>query len=236
MTIGERMREVRKELGCKQEDISKALGISRSHLSGVENNKDQPSETFIRLFCMSYNINHEWLVTGEGDRDELPTALTDDEQEEAWNTSSGYIMKYIKLAKILYCCELDDNFTRLISDERFELLLNYTFIHMLDYLDNRDDDDLTIKQDPYFISLLPEFVFDMEEHFPGICEFYDTHIHDRVKTISHRRKHQPSMWHYADKLEKYIKEESCDIYLGNYIQAEEELHKSRIFPIVSDDE
>ena len=64
--FGERFRKVRDELGLKQQDIAKSLGVSQSYISGIEKGNKNPSETFVELLCCKFNINKMWLLNGEG--------------------------------------------------------------------------------------------------------------------------------------------------------------------------
>lgn len=89
--IKDRFKEVRKMLNLNQEQFSKEIGISRSHISGIENGKDNPSTALIKLICMKYNINEEWLRDGIGHAD------------PDWNVSTdeGIISKYNAM-RVLY--------------------------------------------------------------------------------------------------------------------------------------
>lgn len=65
-SIGERFREIRKMLEFNQRKFASELGISQTHISSIELGKDQPSSSLIKLVCMKYNLNEDWLVTGVG--------------------------------------------------------------------------------------------------------------------------------------------------------------------------
>lgn len=65
-TINQRLREVRKILGLNQEKFAKELGVSRTHISNMENGNDNPSSALIKLICMKYNIDENWLINGTG--------------------------------------------------------------------------------------------------------------------------------------------------------------------------
>jgi len=84
MAIGERLKEVRKLLKYSQERFAKEVGISRAHVSNMENGNDNPSPSLVRLICMKYNIDEEWLMNGVG----TPTP--------GWNinTDEGAVAKY----------------------------------------------------------------------------------------------------------------------------------------------
>ena len=84
MTENERIRKLRKEiLGLTLDKFGKALGVSRSAISDVENGRNALSNQMVMLIRKVYNVNEEWLRTGDGDvfrniTDEERTAETID--------------------------------------------------------------------------------------------------------------------------------------------------------------
>lgn len=64
MTIGERLKLVRG--GASQDEFSKRLGVSKAAVGAYERNVQVPGSTFIIAVCERYNIEHRWLLTGEG--------------------------------------------------------------------------------------------------------------------------------------------------------------------------
>ncbi len=66
MELNERFKAVRKALKQTQKQYAEELGISQAHLSGVENGKDNPSMSLIKLVCVKYGISEEWLVDEKG--------------------------------------------------------------------------------------------------------------------------------------------------------------------------
>lgn len=61
-----RIKELREKLGLSQSDLGKALGIGRSAISRIESGTNALTETNIRLLCQQFNINRNWLETGNG--------------------------------------------------------------------------------------------------------------------------------------------------------------------------
>ena len=77
-TIGERFKEVRtKYLNLSQEEFGNTLGIGRGAIYNIEKGLVEPKESFMQLLCSTYNINREWLETGEGD---MFLPMTEDEE------------------------------------------------------------------------------------------------------------------------------------------------------------
>lgn len=68
-TIGMRIRKVRKELPSKttQETFGKALGVSAATITAYELDRATPPPATIRLICLTYHVNQQWLETGEGE-------------------------------------------------------------------------------------------------------------------------------------------------------------------------
>lgn len=67
MTIGERIRFFRKSHNYKQDYFANVLGISRTHISKIENNQDNPSERLIKSISALFEINYDWLKYGKGE-------------------------------------------------------------------------------------------------------------------------------------------------------------------------
>ena len=67
----ERIRQLRKEeLRLSQEEFGKQLGVSRSVIANIELNvlaRPEQKDPLIRLICKTFNVNEEWLRTGNGD-------------------------------------------------------------------------------------------------------------------------------------------------------------------------
>lgn len=66
MTIGERIKFFRTSHKITQKNFAIALGISQTHISKIENNEDNPSETLLHKIAAIGNLNFEWLTTGQG--------------------------------------------------------------------------------------------------------------------------------------------------------------------------
>jgi transcriptional regulator with XRE-family HTH domain len=67
LTINERVKMVRKELGLNQTDFGKRIAIAQGYLTNVENGRRDVTEKTIRLICLEFNVSENWLRTGEGE-------------------------------------------------------------------------------------------------------------------------------------------------------------------------
>lgn len=62
-----RIQKVRKARGLTQEDFGKAIGLTKNFISLVETGGRIPSDRTISDICREFNVNEQWLRTGEGE-------------------------------------------------------------------------------------------------------------------------------------------------------------------------
>ena len=67
MSIGSRIKEIRKNANLTQGEFGERCGVTFSAISFIEREKNVPSEQTIRAICSEFNVNRFWLETGEGD-------------------------------------------------------------------------------------------------------------------------------------------------------------------------
>jgi transcriptional regulator with XRE-family HTH domain len=63
----ERILALRKALHLKQGEFAARLGMKGTALSMIEVGDNSLTEKNIRLICMSFNVNEEWLRNGKGE-------------------------------------------------------------------------------------------------------------------------------------------------------------------------
>lgn len=79
--MNERIKELRSRLGLTQEEFSSKIGLSRNFIAQIETGtKKKPSERTIFDICEKFNVNQDWLRTGNG---EMFVELSKDEQISA---------------------------------------------------------------------------------------------------------------------------------------------------------
>ena len=61
------LKELRQYLKKTQTDFGLLCGKSRDTISNYELGRVAPDESFIKLICMKFNVNENWLRTGQGD-------------------------------------------------------------------------------------------------------------------------------------------------------------------------
>lgn len=81
-TINERVNQVRKQNGLTQQKFAEILGVSQSHLSGVETRRDNPSVPVLKLIATKFGVNEHWLLTGE-DSSVVPAVPAQNGKEQA---------------------------------------------------------------------------------------------------------------------------------------------------------
>ncbi len=64
--MNERVKELRKALGLSGEKFGEPLGIKRAAVSNIENGRSNLTEQMIIAICSVYNVNEDWLRTGQG--------------------------------------------------------------------------------------------------------------------------------------------------------------------------
>ncbi len=101
--MNERIRALRKELGLTQEKFADRLSMKRNTIATYEIGRNEPIDAVITLICREFNVNEEWLRSGNGDMFiELPeedeymkaaTELSKNNDRDAMNA----VVKYWKL-------------------------------------------------------------------------------------------------------------------------------------------
>lgn len=67
MSVGNRIKIVRKMYKLNQSELSNILGLSQAHISNIESNKDNPSDKMLRSISTEFKINYDWLKNGTGE-------------------------------------------------------------------------------------------------------------------------------------------------------------------------
>lgn len=74
--MNERIKQLRKTLGFTQQQFSDRLRTSRNNIAGYELGNRFPSDAAINNICREFNVNPDWLRTGEGEMFNLPVDET----------------------------------------------------------------------------------------------------------------------------------------------------------------
>lgn len=65
--MNERIKELRKSLGLTQLEFSEQVGVKANTIGNYEIGLRTPSYAVIRAICREFNVNENWLRTGEGE-------------------------------------------------------------------------------------------------------------------------------------------------------------------------
>ena len=66
-TSNDRIKEIRTSLGLSQRQFSKRIYISQSFYGEIELGHQQVTDRIIHLVSTQFNINKEWIKTGNGE-------------------------------------------------------------------------------------------------------------------------------------------------------------------------
>lgn len=65
--MNERLKKLRKTLDLTQQEFADRIGSKRNTIAKYETDTNAPSAAVISLICREFNVNENWLRTGEGD-------------------------------------------------------------------------------------------------------------------------------------------------------------------------
>ena len=100
MSVGERIKQVRKEAGLTLRAFGAQIGISNGSVSQIEHGVINPSAQTIKSICREFRINETWLRTGEGEKDVASPAFSLDEYARQYGVSeleTEFIRLYLEL-------------------------------------------------------------------------------------------------------------------------------------------
>ncbi len=65
--MNERIKKLRKTLDLTQREFGERLGIKGSTIANYELGRNEPIDAVLSLICREFNVNDEWLRTGNGE-------------------------------------------------------------------------------------------------------------------------------------------------------------------------
>lgn len=75
MTLGERIKTVRKTVNLTQTEFGEKIGIKGNTVTNYEADRREPQEVVIKAICDKFKVSYEWLKYGKGEM----TAEVDDD-------------------------------------------------------------------------------------------------------------------------------------------------------------
>ena len=67
LTVGERVKTIRKEYGLTMDRFGKRLGITKAGISRIESGVTNLTPQMAKSIAREFGISEEWLKTGEGE-------------------------------------------------------------------------------------------------------------------------------------------------------------------------
>lgn len=67
MTLGERIKKVRKSLDLTQQKFADQIGTTQNNIASYEIGRREPSAAAVNNICKTFNVSEAWLRTGEGE-------------------------------------------------------------------------------------------------------------------------------------------------------------------------
>ena len=65
--IKDRIKKIRKEFDLTQQKFADKIGMKQNTIAQYEMGRTNPSDAIIFSICREFNVNEEWLRTGQGD-------------------------------------------------------------------------------------------------------------------------------------------------------------------------
>ena len=100
--MNNRIALLRKTLSLTMEEFGKSVGVTSSAISNIENGKRNLTDQMILSICREFNVNENWIKTGQG---EMFTPEPENEFDvfaKNFNLNDferNFLEKYLKLSK-----------------------------------------------------------------------------------------------------------------------------------------
>ena len=116
---------LRKRLKLSQEEFGSRLGVGKSAISYLESGRSKLTEQMIILICKEFNVNENWLRTGDG---EMFVELTEQQKIMKYTAmllkdTDSVIAEAIKNFIVTYE-QLDDSSKKVLEDVAQKYLNN----------------------------------------------------------------------------------------------------------------
>ena len=82
--MNERIKTLRKTLGLTLEKFGSQVGVTKTAISRIEKGERNITDQMFKSVCREFNVNEEWLRTGEGD---MFIKVDDNTQLTNWTSS-----------------------------------------------------------------------------------------------------------------------------------------------------
>ena len=99
MSVGERIRKLRKELDMTQQKFGERIGIKGNTVAQYELGRNEPVDAVFSLICREFNVNEMWLRTGDGEMFRASPSDVLDQLAHKYNLSNA---DYIIIEKFVH--------------------------------------------------------------------------------------------------------------------------------------
>ena len=104
MTLGEKIKKLRKEKNISQTELAEIIGVHQSHIGRYERNESIPTAHIIKKMADVLKVSADYLLSEE--EQEITTSLTSDKEllqqfqdiSKLNETDKQFIKKMIKMA------------------------------------------------------------------------------------------------------------------------------------------
>ena len=99
-----RIKQLRKTLNLTMEEFGKRLGVTRTAISNIESGNRNVTEQMFKSVCREFNVNENWLRTGEGEmfvQRTLDEEITSFIQSIQLEKDDSFKKKFIKMLSSL---------------------------------------------------------------------------------------------------------------------------------------
>lgn len=101
MTVNERVKEVRNALNLTQSEFGSKLTLAQTYLSQIEKGDRAVTDKILKLICLQYGVDEEWLRTGNGDMFKQENAEAVDDKFEALAAEYGLTDLQVELIRTI---------------------------------------------------------------------------------------------------------------------------------------
>lgn len=101
MSIGIRIKQLRRYLDLTQQEFADRIGVKRNTIANYETKRNNPVDSVVSLICREFSVREEWLRTGEGEMfAPAPSAALDALAKERGLSHGAYIAieKFLNLS------------------------------------------------------------------------------------------------------------------------------------------
>ncbi|MGX7593665.1 helix-turn-helix domain-containing protein [Planococcus plakortidis] len=134
MTIGSNIKAIRKERKLKQGELAKSMGISRSYLSDIENDRKNPSIKTLESLAEKLNVTVFYLTSGN----KMLSDLTDEDLKTAGMNFQNFISE-AKLDSQDYVVKTFEN----LMNSNLDYIETAYLVNVLDYLIGSSKEDIS---------------------------------------------------------------------------------------------